>query len=157
MPKISDVLLWELPKQPVLEITVETTLSKAADIIQDSTMKLFSYLNEVGALTSDVPYVVYHDWKTMYEKPFTISVGLPVPKTLPGKGKIVSRNLPNAKVISALHRGTYSEMYDLYAYMEKWATDHGLHVGGDCYEYYYNGAELDEEDYLTKVIFEIDG
>jgi len=155
MPRVSEVLLLQRPDWYVLEITSEVSRDQMADKIVESLEKLHEYLAELGELPAEIPYVAYSGWKEMYHRPIKISVGFPMPKAFPGKGEIKSGVISAGKSVVSIFRGPYSDINPLYEAMEKFVEAKGMHLTGDCYEYYYNGAEIPEEDYLTKVIFPV--
>lgn len=155
MPKVSDVLLVTRPDWHVLEVVSVVSLPEIADTIMKSLVKLRAYLDELGELPVEIPYVAYYNWKDMYHKPIKISVGFTMAKAFPGKGEIKSNVISAGKSVFSIFRGPYANMSVLYEAMEEFVINNGLEPTGDCYEYYYNGAEIPEEDYLTKVIFPV--
>ena len=149
-------MLLEHTDQPILGISTVVNLPQIANFITDGFEKMNNYMEELGQLTSDVPHVGYLRWKEMYQqKPITVCIILPTSKLLPGKDDIGSDLVPAGKIITCMFRGSYADMGECYASMEKWAEERGLELTGDCMEMYYNGAGFDESDFLTRVIMPV--
>ena len=155
MPKVSEVLLVKRPDWNVLEISKVVSLPEIADTITESFGKLYEYLAELGELPAEIPYVAYYNWKDMHHKPIKISVGISMHEPFLGKGEIKSNVISAGKCALSIFRGSYADMHAFYEAMEKFVTDRGMELAGDCYEYYYNGAEMSEDDYITKVMLPV--
>lgn len=75
---------------------------------------------------------------------------------LPGKGEILSGEIPGGKVVSSMHKGPYKEMEQPYTEMAKWIYDNGLEPTGVAYEYYYNSPEdVPESELLTRIVMPV--
>lgn len=59
MPKISDIMLFEQKEQFVLCIRVKTDINNLGSSIGSGFAEIASYLNEMGELMTDLPFVGY--------------------------------------------------------------------------------------------------
>jgi len=61
--------------------------------------------------------------------------------------------LPETRVISLYHKGSYDGLGEAYAYIMKFAKDNGLEVAGPARESYIDGIwnKESEEDWLTEI------
>lgn len=155
MAKITQILLFEQLEQPALIMTETLPMHKIGDFIMNSTDELLKYLAEHGETATDVPFVLYSDWKKMYTEEVKVGVGLLLARPVPGKGKIESFTVAPGKNVASFYRGGYKDMDIVYKEMEKWAEQQGVEITPDCVEFYYNGSEFEEEDFLTKVYFPV--
>jgi len=155
MPRISSIEILKRPKQPILSIRTKTNVEKLPVIIEESYTKIGSYLEEIGEISSDVPFVAYPNMGDMEN--LDVEMGFPVYKSLPGKGDIQSSYLPEMKAIYSMHRGPYLEAEATYVEMMKWAEDNNLKQTGTFYEYYFNSPlDQDESDLLTMILIELE-
>jgi len=148
---MSDNALLKKREQPVLYIRSETNMEGLSEVIGGGFMKLGAYLEELGEISSDTPYLLYEDFDNMTDDHIVAEVVLAVPRLLPGKGEIQSKMLPETKVIFAYYKGDYNDMPPFYLEMMKWAKDQSLELTGDSHEYYLNGPGYPMEEMLTRV------
>ena len=85
MPKVSNIELIKIGKQPVLSVRTITNAANLPSVIGESFRKIADYLAEINELMSDVPFVAYH---SLDPEDMDIEVGFPVPSPLSGKGDI---------------------------------------------------------------------
>jgi len=155
MPRVSSIELLKRPKQPVLSIKTKANVEKLPVLIEESYTKIGYYIEEIGEIMSDVPFVAYHNMGDMEN--LDVEMGFPVYKSLSGKGDIESSYLPEMKAIYSIHRGPYLEAEATYVEMIKWAEDNKLKQTGTFYEYYLNSPlDVDESDLLTIILIEVE-
>lgn len=152
MPKMSDIAMLYQREQPVLSIRTRTPVQGLPQLIGTSYSKMAAYLKELGEQLSDIPFVAYHN---MDMQDLDVEIGFPVVKKLPDKGDIKASSIPEGKVIFCMYRGAYHEIEPTYNEMLQYLKDNGLELRGASYEYYYNGPNFPEEDYLTKIIMPV--
>lgn len=151
MAKISEIMLFQQPEQPILAIEVKTDLNSLSNIIGESYGKIGSYLEELGKLTTDVPFVAYLDYENMDESNISALIGFKLSDPLPGKDEIKSIILPSRKIIMCMHRGTYTELAALYLEMSEWIKTNNYVAESSSLEYYYNGPDIPESEHVTRV------
>ncbi len=152
MPKISNIELIYQNEQHVLSIRKRTGVAQLPMLIGESYGAIAQYLSDMGELMSDVPFVAYYN---MDMHDLDVDIGFPVSSAFPGKGDIKHNVIPEGKFVFALHLGSYTELEPLYAEMAAWITNNGLTPSGPAYEFYYNGPEFPESQYLTKVVMPV--
>lgn len=152
MPKMSRIQTLKQREQPTLTIRMTTKIEELPHIIGESFGKIVVYLNELGELMSDVPFVAYHN---MDMQNLDVEIGFPVAQPLPGKGEVKPSFIPEGKIIFCMYRGPYAEMEPVYTEMSQWFENNECQPSGIAYEYYYNDPEFPESEWLTKIVMPI--
>lgn len=152
MPKVSNIEILKQNEQPTLTIRTNTKVENLPMVIGQSYGKIGTYLNELGELITDVPFVAYHN---LDMQNLDVEIGFPVSKTLPSMEDMKSNCIPEGKIIFCMYRGPYSEMEPVYNEMTKWIEDNGYQAVGTAYEYYFNGPGFPESELLTKIVMPI--
>lgn len=148
MSRISNIEFLEKQEQPTLTIRTRTSAEGLPALIGDCLSKICSYMAELGASASDLPFVAYHN---MDMADLDVEVGLPVPRRLQGRDAILAGVIPGGYRILCMHLGPYSGLEGVYAEMAAWIPEHGFIPSGTAYEYYYNGPDFPPEQYLTRI------
>ena len=102
-------------------------------------------------ITTDIPYVEYPDFESLTEHNIKMIIGLKSSRELQGEGDIRSITIPERKIVSCLHRGTYSELAVLYNEMMEWIKANGYKPSGTSIEYYYSNPNVPEEEQVTRI------
>nr|WP_320024507.1 GyrI-like domain-containing protein [uncultured Acetobacterium sp.] len=152
MPKMSRIQTLKQREQPTLILRMTTNVEELPRIIGESFGKIVAYLNEIGELMSDVPFVAYHN---MDMQNLEVEIGFPVAQPLPGKGEVQPSFIPEGKIIFCMYRGSYAEMEPVYIEMSQWFENNECQPSGISYEYYYNDPEFPESEWLTKIVMPI--
>lgn len=140
----------ENPSQPVLSIRTRTSVGNLPGEIGKAYGAIIQYLNEIGEQPSDAPFTAYYN---LDMEDLDVEMGFPVSKPLPGRGEIISGEIPAGKQACSMFKGPYSQMVPLYDAMNQWINDNGYTAVGTSYEYYYNSpADVPEGELLTKVV-----
>lgn len=145
----------EKPLQPVLSIRTRTSVDKLPVEIGRAYEAIIEYLKKIGEEPSDAPFTAYYN---LDMEDLDVEMGFPVAKPLPGKGDIISSEIPAGKQVSGMFKGPYSQMVSLYDAMNKWISDNGYKAVGTAYEYYYNSPKdgIPESELLTKVVLPLE-
>ncbi|MCD7901252.1 MAG: GyrI-like domain-containing protein [Bacteroides sp.] len=152
MAKITEIMLFQQVEKAALTIKVKTDMKNFGPLIGEGFLKLGTYLEELGEVMTDIPFVEYIDYETMNEDVIRMSIGVYVRKPLPGKGEIQSEAIPERKFVGCLHRGNYNALAELYKEMIAWIKEKGYTPNRNCIEHYYTGPEVPEEEHVTRVI-----
>jgi effector-binding domain-containing protein len=152
MPRISNIEILKKAEQPTISIRTKTKAENLPVLIGESFGKMAAYLNEIGELLSDIPYVAYHN---MDMQNLDVEIGLPVAEPLPGKEDIRAGFIPAGKVVFCMYRGAYGEMGEVYGEMAEWIGDNNYVPVGTAYEHYYNGQEYPESELLTMIVMPV--
>lgn len=151
MGKISEIMLLKQPQQPALAVEVQTDMNGMSKAIGENFVKIDSLFKKQGEITTDIPYVEYPDFESLTEQNIRMIIGLKSSRGLQGEGEIQSIIIPERKIVSCLHRGTYAELATLYNEMTEWIKVNGYKASGTSVEYYYTGPDIPEEKQVTKV------
>lgn len=152
MPKMSRIQTLKQREQPTLTIRMTTKIEELPRVIGESFGKIAAYLNELGELMSDVPFVAYHN---MDMQNLDVEIGFPVAQPLPGKDEVKPSFIPEGKIIFCMYRGAYAEMEPVYIEMSQWFETNKCQPSGVAYEHYYNDPEFPESEWLTKIVMPI--
>ncbi|WP_322787253.1 GyrI-like domain-containing protein [Peptoclostridium acidaminophilum] len=136
-------------EQPTLVIRVRTKVENLPCLIAESYGKLCAYMEELGEIVSDLPFVAYHN---MDMQDLDVEIGFPVANPLPGKGDIKPGTIPEGTRIFCMYRGPYEEMAPIYEEMQKWMYENGYASAGPVYENYYNGTDFPAHELLTRIV-----
>ena len=110
MGKVSEIMLLKQPKQSALAVEVHTDMNGMSEAIGKNFVKIDSLFKAQGEITTDIPYVEYPDFESLTEHNIKMIIGLKSSRELQGEGDIRSITIPERKIVSCLHRGTYSEL-----------------------------------------------
>jgi len=155
MPRITDFQLTKKPEHPVLFIRSTTSVQNLPNIIGGGFMKIGGYIESMGEIPADIPYLKYPQFEQIKEDKVDVEVYFDTAILLPEKDDIKSVMVPETKLISCMYRGDYEEMAPVYLEMIQWIKDNGYEFIGDSYEYYYNGENFPPEDMLTKIVMPV--
>ncbi|MGE5483701.1 MAG: GyrI-like domain-containing protein [Ignavibacteriales bacterium] len=141
----------ETVAQPALSMRTVTSVGNLPQELGKAFHAIVSYLDELGEKPVEAAFAGYHN---MDMENLDVEMGFPVQKTLPGKGQIVSSEIPAGRKATCLYKGPYQEMKPVYDAMTKWMGENGHQPTGVVYEFYYNSPmEVPESELLTKIVF----
>lgn len=152
MAKITEIMLLQQPEQHALVIEHHADMKTFGKLIGEGFRKIGAYLDEMGVVTSDIPFVEYPAYAQMDENNIRMVIGFYLPEALPGKEDIKYVTIPARKIAVCLHKGDYNELAQLYNEMEKWAKDKGYEASGTSVEHYYTGPEVPEAEQVTRIV-----
>ena len=67
---------------------------------------------------------------------YSIEVGVPVATAAPGEGDVQAGSLSGGPVAVAVHGGSYDQLGETYAALERWVEENGFRVSGAPWEAY---------------------
>lgn len=152
MAKLTDIMLLQQVEQTALIIEHQADIHSFGPLIGAGFCKIGAYMNELGEVTTDIPFAVYPAYETMTEANIEMAVGLYTSKALPAKEDMQSITIPARKVVVCLHKGTYEELAALYNEMAVWIKEKGYEPSGASIEHYYTGPEVPETEHITRVV-----
>ena len=153
MGKISEIMLLKQPEQSALAVEVQTDMNGMSEAIGKNFVKIDSLFKEQGEVTTDIPYVEYPNFESLTEHNIKMIIGLKSSKELQGEWDIRSITIPERKIVSCLHRGTYSELAVLATRttMVEGRNTNGYKPSGTSIEYYYSNPNVPEEEQVTRI------
>ncbi len=155
MPRITDFQVTKKPEHPVLFIRSITSVQNLPNIIGGGFMKVGGYIESLGEIPADIPYLKYPQFERITEDKVDVEVCFDTTKLLPEKDDIKSVMIPETKLVSCMYRGIYEDMAPVYMEMIDWIKNNGYEFIGDSFEYYYNGENFPTEDLLTKIVMPV--
>jgi effector-binding domain-containing protein len=110
-----------------------------------------SYLGELGIGPAGMPFVAYYN---MDMSNMDIEIGFPVPRPLPGKGKVHASRMEAGKVATCLYVGPYADCGPAYEELAQFVKDQGCEATGVAIEYYLNDpSQPPYEEPQTRIAF----
>ncbi|MGI5892338.1 MAG: GyrI-like domain-containing protein [Bacillota bacterium] len=152
MPKMSNIAILDQNEQPTISIRTTTKIEDLPMLIGQSYGKIAAYLEELGELPADIPFVAYYN---LDMQNLDVEIGFPVTKSLASKDDIEASSIPAGKRIFCMYRGAYSGMAPVYEEMAQWITKSAYQATGTAYEFYYNDPSFPESELLTKIMIPI--
>jgi len=136
--------------QPALTIRSKVGVDELPDTFESSFASLVAYLEELGEDIAGPPFAIYYNVTT---DDLDVEMGLPVTKTLPGKGEITAGQIGIAHAASTIHTGPYEEIESAYVALAEWMKENGYEPTGTSYEFYLNDPGITTPEELQTVIF----
>lgn len=145
--------LKEVKEQPVLSIRKTTPMKNLQQELGKAYQALFQYLGQLGEVPADAPFAGYFN---MDMDALDVEMGVPVSKTLPGKGEIKPGVIPAGKQVSCFYKGSYSQLEAVYADINKWMAENKCEPNGECYEFYLKSPmDTPESELETRIVFPV--
>lgn len=121
----NQMMLLQQPQQYALIIEAQTDMQGIPGVIGGGFMKIGKYIEELGELPMDVPFVEYPVYNQQTESNIRIIVGFYTAKPLPGKDSIQSIVIPERKTVIYIHKGSYNDLTMVYNEMAAWIRQKG--------------------------------
>lgn len=152
MPRVSDISLFQQAEQPTLVVRTRAAVRDLPRAIGESYARIGAYLEELGEVMADIPFVGYHN---LDMQDLDLEIGFPVARPLPQKGDIQPAALPEGLFVSCIYRGAYWGIKPVYAEMNRFIAENGLEAVGTSYEHYFNGPKRAPWSLLTKIVLPV--
>jgi AraC family transcriptional regulator len=132
MPTLS-IERRELAAQPILFVRARAARHEIPTAIAQCLGKAYPYALSSGQAIAGRPFARY-----LSSGPglFTMEIGVPISATAPGEGDIEAGSLPGGPAAVGVHAGSYDQLGETYAAMERWIEAHGLKAAGPPWESY---------------------
>jgi effector-binding domain-containing protein len=128
-----------------------------ADDMGQILREVIEWVMKRGLQMAGPPFAVYYSsQEDMARGEMQFDVGIPFIGDAQGEGKIQIKTFPAQEVLSAIHKGPYSQIAPVYAALMEYAAQNDYEVTGAPMELYLtNPMEVAESDVLTEVRFPI--
>lgn len=145
--------LVDQPAQPTLSIRTTTSIKELPQALGKAYGAIGQYLAEIGKQPAGAAYAAYF---TFEMESMDIEIGFPVASRLPGKGEILSGEIPAGKIARCLYTGPYKKIKPAYDALTSYVEEQGYEATGVAYEYYLNDpGEVTPEELLTQIVFRL--
>jgi AraC family transcriptional regulator len=144
----------ELAAQPALFVRLRAARHEIPSAIAEGLGKTFPHALKAGLPIAGRPFTRY---LTTGPGLFTMEIGVPLAAPAAGEGDIEAGSLPGGSVAVAVHAGSYDQLGETYAAMERWMEANGLRPGDAPWESYVTDpAEFpDPADWRTEVYWPV--
>jgi AraC family transcriptional regulator len=132
MPTLS-IARQEIAAQPVLFVRLRPARHELSAAIGEGLGQAFPYAMQRGAAIGGRPFTRYLSTGPGL---FSIQVGMPLAAAVAGEGEVEAGSLPGGPVAVAMHAGSYEQLGESYAALERWMEANGLQPGGAPWESY---------------------
>lgn len=144
--KISESIAW-----PTLAVRTHTPVAQLPQLLGQTYDLIYQYMLEIGERPIEAAYAAYYN---MDMNDLDVEIGFVAAKPLPGKGDIISSEIPEGKRASVMYKGPYSQMEPVYQAFNEWMAVNNHTPTGIVYELYYNDpSQVPESELLTKIVF----
>ena len=154
MPTLS-IERRELAAQNILIVRLRAARHEIANAIGEGLGKAFPYSQRMGLAIAGRPFTRY-----LATGPglFSIEVGMPVATVPHGEGAVEAGTLPAGPAAVAMHAGSYDQLSETYAELERWIEANGYRVGGAPWESYITDPadHPDPADWRTEVYWPLE-
>jgi AraC family transcriptional regulator len=153
MPTLS-IARQELTAQPILFVRMRAARHELSTAIGQGLGKAYPLALSSGAAVVGRPFTRY---LTTGPGLFNIEVGMPVSSASGGQGDVEAGSLPGGAVAVAMHGGSYEQLSETYAALERWIEENGHSTAGAPWESYITDPteHPDPADWRTEVYWPI--
>jgi AraC family transcriptional regulator len=154
MPTLS-IERREITAQPILFVRLRPGRHELSSAIGEGLGKAFPYSQSAGLAVAGRPFTRYLSTGPGL---YSIEVGMPIASAGPGKGDVEAGSLPGGPVAVAVHAGSYDQLVETYAALQRWIEANGFRIGGPPWESYLTDpAEFpDPADWRTEVYWPLE-
>jgi AraC family transcriptional regulator len=144
----------QLEPQPVLAVRRRVARPELATALGEVYGRVYAHVQQNGIAMAGAPYARYLEMGTGL---WTIEAGLPVIAPSGGEGDIAAGTLPGGLVAMTVHAGSYDQLHEAHAAIQKWMDKEGLRSAGAPWESYVTdpGTYPDPKDWKTEVFWPV--
>ncbi len=137
--------------QPVVSLREKVGFAELSSKLGEFVGEAAAYLQRQGVAPAGPPFSRYHG---LHGDKVDLEAGLPVPRALPGEGRVKAGELPGGEVVATTHVGSYEGLPQAGAALDAWASAHGREPAGPNWEIYHvaPGHNADPASWKTEVI-----
>jgi effector-binding domain-containing protein len=149
LPTILDKILWSGPGIMRLYIRRRIAPSEMQATLGDCFGKLFTHGAKAALPIAGWPLCRY---VATGQGLWTIDPAMPVAVPVAGEGEMVANTLPGEPVALGIHGGSYENLPNTNAAIERWIEANGYQVGGAPWEQYVTdpAEHPDPKDWRTE-------
>jgi AraC family transcriptional regulator len=153
MPTLS-IARRELTPQPILFVRMRAARHELSTAIGQGLGKAYPLALSSGAAVVGRPFTRYLSTGPGL---FNIEVGMPVSGAPAGQGDVEAGSLPGGAVAVATHAGSYEQLSETYAALERWIEENGHSTAGAPWESYITDPteHPDPAEWRTEVYWPI--
>ncbi len=149
MPTLS-ITRVERPAQPILFIRRRVARSELQGMLAECFGKLYVHGQQMGLAIAGFPLARYVSTGPGL---WTVEAAIPLAKPAAGEGDMEAGFLPEGPIVLGVHAGTYEQLPETHAAIERWIATNGLRAGGAPWEWYVTdpAQHPDPADWRTEV------
>ena len=145
-----EILVEQLEEQLVAVISTTTSQQEIGTKVGENFGKIIQYLGKQQQNPIGAPFVAYY---SLDPENLQVDFGFPVAEALPETNIIKLKKTPAGKVVTCIHKGSYTTLGETYETMTTYMQKENIEPTMIAYEYYLNNVtEVPEEALLTKVV-----
>jgi DNA-binding transcriptional MerR regulator len=132
--------------------TILPTFNSLFELMPELGERLSKLYPDLRCAEPDYCFSIYPDLE-FKEKDINVELCQAVTEKYPDSGDITFKTLPEIRVVSVLHKGSYATLAQAYAFALNWIKDNGYSISGEPRESYIDGIwnKENEEDWLTEI------
>ena len=153
MPTLS-IERRDLAAQPTLFVRTRAARHEISTAIGQSLGKAYPFALSSGQAIAGRPFTRY---LSVGPGLFTLEIGVPIAATAPGEADVEAGSLPGGPALVGLHAGTYDQLGETYAAMERWMVANDLKPDGPPWESYITdpAEHPDPADWRTEIYWPV--
>lgn len=123
----------ELPAEPILFVRLRAARHELSGAIGQGVGKVYLHAQKAGLALAGHPFTRYLSTGPGL---LTIEVGFRFATAVAGDGEVESGELQGGPAVVGVHGGSYDQLSESYADIERWMEQNGLRPGGAAWEHY---------------------
>ena len=123
----------EMTPQPILYTSLRAARHELSHAIAKGVGTVFMHAQKAGLALAGHPFTRY---TSSGPGLLTIDVGFKLAAPAPGEGEVEAGTLEGGPAVVAVHGGSYEQLAQTYAAMERWMEENGLRPAGAPWEWY---------------------
>lgn len=153
MPTLS-IERRELTAQPILFVQLRAGRHEISNAIAEGLGKVYPYTLASGYAIAGRPFTRYLSTGPGL---FTMEIGMPITASARGQDAVQAGTLPGGPAVVAVHGGSYDQLGETYAAMERWMEANGLRPAGAPWESYVTdpAEHPDAADWRTEIVWPV--
>ncbi|WP_166355077.1 GyrI-like domain-containing protein [Phytoactinopolyspora limicola] len=138
--------------EPEVLVGVRIT-AKAGELgheVSSAYQQIYHAIDQAGLVPAGPPRLVYYD---LHEDTWTVEACAPLVQATEMPDGLAVHTSAGGRVAATVHTGSYDDIPQAYADLEKWVSEHDLTLTGEPYDIYLNSpADVSDDAELRTEI-----
>jgi len=145
----------EIAPMPFLFVSRQAARSEVSQALGECFGLVFSHCMKTGLAVAGFPLARY---PVVGLGLMTFEAGVPLVEPTPAPTGMQYTELPGGPAVFAVHGGSYDDLGDTHAAIERWMQEHGLRASGPHWEWYVTdpAGHPDPKDWRTHIYYPLD-
>ncbi len=151
-----DVVLKTVPSMIIVsqKITIPTN-DQVPAYFDAAFMAVHTHLNAQGAKDTGPSFSIWHQAADVYENEVVEAIA-PIDRLIPETEQVKVYELPEAQVVSTIHRGSYDNFIQAHTALLQWIEANGYRASGTYREIYMSPPGTPEDELISEVQYPLE-